>query len=56
VLVNMGNNTPVSSMEASGKVIFAKHNGVSTVNVKMAPNYLTNGESLSLAAQKPGVL
>lgn len=54
VLVQMGKDTPVSSMEASGKVIFAKHNEVSTVNVKMAPNNLTDGERLPLAAKELG--
>ncbi len=45
VLVQMGKDTPVASMESSGKVIFAKHNEVSTVNVKMTPAGTSDGET-----------
>ncbi len=54
VLVQMGKDTPVASMESSGKVIFAKHNEVSTVNVKMTPAGTSDGERIPLSAKELG--
>lgn len=54
VLVQMGKDTPVASMESSGKVIFAKHNEVSTVNVKMTPSGTSDGERIPLSAKELG--
>ena len=33
-MVKMGRDEPVASMDASGKIIWARHNEVQTVNVK----------------------
>lgn len=33
-MVKLGREEPVASMDASGKIIWAKHNEVQTVNVK----------------------
>lgn len=53
VLVQMGKDTPVASMDASGKVILAKHNEVSTVNLKMAQG-CNDGERLPLPSKELG--
>ena len=34
VLIKVGREEPVASMDASGKIIWARHNEVQTVNVK----------------------
>ena len=34
VLIKIGREEPVASMDASGKIIWARHNEVQTVNVK----------------------
>ena len=34
VMVKLGREEPVASMDASGKIIWARHNEVQTVNVK----------------------
>lgn len=53
VLVQMGKDTPVASMDSSGKVILAKHNEVSTVNVKMAQG-IVDAERMALSAKELG--
>lgn len=54
VLVQMGKDTPVASMDTSGKVILAKHNEVSTVNVRTVQGAPTDGERLALGAKELG--
>ena len=34
VLIKIGREEPVASMDASGKIIWARHNEIQTVNVK----------------------
>lgn len=54
VLLQMGKDTPVASMDASGKVILAKHNEVSTVNVKTVQGGINDGERLPLSTKELG--
>ncbi|CAN8072036.1 unnamed protein product [Agarophyton chilense] len=54
VLLQMGKDTPVASMDASGKVILAKHNEVSTVNVRTVQGTLSDGERLSAGTKELG--
>lgn len=54
VLVQMGKDTPVASMDTSGKVILAKHNEVSTVNVRTVHGDITDGERLALGLKELG--
>lgn len=54
VLVQMGKDTPVASMDSSGKVILAKHNEVSTVNVRTVQGGITDGERISLGTKELG--
>ena len=34
ILVKIGREVPVASMDSSGKIIWAKHNEIQTVNIK----------------------
>lgn len=34
IMIKMGKEAPVASMDGSGKIIWAKHNEIQTVNVK----------------------
>lgn len=34
IMIKMGREVPVASMDASGKIIWAKHNEIQTVNIK----------------------
>ena len=34
VMIKIGREEPVASMDASGKVIWARHNDIQTVNIK----------------------
>lgn len=54
VLVQMGKDTPVASMDTSGKIILAKHNEVSTVNVRTVQGGISDGERMPLAAKELG--
>jgi coatomer subunit beta' len=54
VLVQMGKDTPVASMDSGGKVILAKHNEVSAVNVKTVQGELSDGERLVLPSKELG--
>lgn len=56
VMVKIGREEPVASMDASGKIIWAKHNEVQTVNVKAlgADFELVDGERLPLAVKDMG--
>ncbi|KAI7838750.1 hypothetical protein COHA_007543 [Chlorella ohadii] len=55
VMVKMGREEPVASMDASGKIIWARHNEVQTVNVKsLGDAEETDGERLPLAVKDLG--
>jgi hypothetical protein len=34
IMIKMGREVPVASMDSSGKIIWAKHNEIQTVNIK----------------------
>lgn len=38
VVVKIGREEPVASMDSGGKVIWARHNEIQTVNVRSAPD------------------
>ena len=54
VLIKIGREEPLASMDAGGKIIMAKHNEVQTVNLKSLPAdaELNDGERISLAGAK----
>lgn len=56
VVIKMGREEPIASMDNSGKVIWAKHNEVQTVNIKSlgADFELVDGERLPLAVKDLG--
>lgn len=56
VLVKVGREEPVASMDSGGKIIWARHNEVQTVNVKsLGADYTPqDGERLPLAAKDLG--
>lgn len=54
VLVQMGKDTPVASMDSSGKVILAKHNELSTANVRTVQGKITDGERLPVGSKELG--
>lgn len=54
VLLQMGKDTPVASMDTSGKIILAKHNEVCTVNVRTVQGGLTDGERLAVGTKELG--
>ena len=56
VLFKIGREEPVASMDNSGKIIWARHNEIQTVNVKAVPaDYeMADGERLPLAVKELG--
>jgi len=34
IMIKMGREVPIASMDSSGKIIWAKHNEIQTVNIK----------------------
>ena len=50
----MGKEQPVASMDLSGKIIWAKHNEIQTVNVARAQGEVVDGERLPLAVKDLG--
>ncbi|XP_074561524.1 coatomer subunit beta'-1-like isoform X1 [Curcuma longa] len=56
IMVKIGREVPVASMEGSGKIIWAKHNEIQTVNIKTigAEFEVTDGERLPLAVKELG--
>ncbi|VAI69856.1 unnamed protein product [Triticum turgidum subsp. durum] len=56
IMIKMGREVPVASMDASGKIIWAKHNEIQTVNIKtVGANFeATDGERLPLAVKELG--
>ncbi|XP_021910987.1 coatomer subunit beta'-1-like [Carica papaya] len=55
-MVKIGREEPVASMDNSGKIIWAKHNEIQTVNIKSvgADFEVTDGERLPLAVKELG--
>lgn len=37
VMIKIGREEPVASMDSGGKIIWAKHNEIQTVNIKAVP-------------------
>ncbi|TKW19603.1 hypothetical protein SEVIR_4G031200v4 [Setaria viridis] len=56
IMIKMGREVPVASMDTSGKIIWAKHNEIQTVNIKTvgAGFEITDGERLPLALKELG--
>ncbi|KAL2932459.1 Coatomer subunit beta'-2 [Bienertia sinuspersici] len=56
IMVKMGREIPVASMDNSGKIIWAKHNEIQTVDIRrVGANYeVTDGERLPLAVKELG--
>mmetsp|Transcript_31650 Transcript_31650/g.94312 ORF Transcript_31650/g.94312 Transcript_31650/m.94312 type:complete len:1010 (-) Transcript_31650:167-3196(-) len=56
VMIKVGKEEPVASMDASGKVIWAKHSEIQTVNIKsLGADYeMADGERLPLAVKDLG--
>ncbi|XP_027122661.1 coatomer subunit beta'-1-like [Coffea arabica] len=56
IMVKIGREVPVASMDNSGKIIWAKHNEIQTVNIKSvgADYEVTDGERLPLAVKELG--
>ncbi|GMH15955.1 hypothetical protein Nepgr_017796 [Nepenthes gracilis] len=56
IMVKIGREIPVSSMDNSGKIIWAKHNEIQTVDIRrVGPGHeLSDGERLQLAVKELG--
>ncbi|KAK9847959.1 hypothetical protein WJX84_002296 [Apatococcus fuscideae] len=54
VMIKIGREEPVASMDASGKIIWARHNEIQTVNVKSLGTEYEDGERLPLAVKDLG--
>lgn len=56
LMFKIGREDPVASMDASGKIIWSKHNDVQTVNVKSLPSgfEVLDGERLPLTIKELG--
>ncbi|CAA6671934.1 unnamed protein product [Spirodela intermedia] len=57
IMVKIGREEPVASMDSSGKIIWAKHNEIQTVNIKTVGadfEVSTDGERLPLAVKELG--
>ncbi|KAJ8422656.1 hypothetical protein Cgig2_014425 [Carnegiea gigantea] len=56
IMVKIGREIPVASMDSSGKIIWAKHNEIQTVDIRRvgAGYEVTDGERLPLAVKELG--
>ncbi|XP_062229104.1 coatomer subunit beta'-2-like isoform X1 [Phragmites australis] len=56
IMIKIGREEPVASMDSSGKIIWAKHNEIQTVNIKAvgADTEIADGERLPLAVKELG--
>jgi len=55
IMIKIGREDPVCSMDSSGKILYAKHNEVFTANVKTAAaEDLVDGERVTLAVKELG--
>eukprot|EP00898_Chlorokybus_atmophyticus_P005738 jgi/Chlat1/6165/Chrsp41S09032 len=54
IVIKIGREEPVASMDASGKIIWAKHSEIQTVNVRSVTAEMEDGERLQLAVKELG--
>ncbi|KAG2656949.1 hypothetical protein PVAP13_1KG120700 [Panicum virgatum] len=56
IMIKIGREVPVASMDSSGKIIWAKHNEIQTVNIKSVgvDNEIADGDRLPLAVKELG--
>lgn len=55
IMIKIGREEPVASMDNSGKIIWAKHNEIQTVNIKsIGLDEVVDGERLPLAVKELG--
>jgi len=55
VILKLGREEPAASMDQNGKIIWAKHNEIQTVNIKtVAEGEVADGERLSLTTKELG--
>ncbi|XP_024518883.1 coatomer subunit beta'-1 [Selaginella moellendorffii] len=56
IMIKIGKEEPVASMDSSGKIIWAKHNEIQTVNIRAVPTdfEVVDGERLPLAVKELG--
>ncbi|CAD6336442.1 unnamed protein product [Miscanthus lutarioriparius] len=56
IMIKIGREKPVASMDSSGKILWAKHNEIQTVNIKAvgADAEIADGERLPLAVKELG--
>lgn len=55
IMIKIGREEPVASMDNSGKIIWAKHTEIQTVNIKsVGLDEVTDGERLQLAVKELG--
>uniref|UniRef100_A0A0D6QW38 Coatomer subunit beta' n=1 Tax=Araucaria cunninghamii TaxID=56994 RepID=A0A0D6QW38_ARACU len=56
IMIKIGREEPVASMDSGGKIIWAKHNEIQTVNIKAIGSDIdvTDGERLPLAVKELG--
>nr|BAD25013.1 putative Golgi-associated particle 102K chain [Oryza sativa Japonica Group] len=56
IMIKIGREVPVASMDSSGKIIWSKHNEIQTVNIKTigADNEIADGERLPLVVKELG--
>ncbi|XP_022948530.1 coatomer subunit beta'-2-like [Cucurbita moschata] len=56
IMIKLGREEPIASMDNSGKIVWAKHNEIQTVNIKSvgADFEVTDGERLPLAVKEMG--
>lgn len=55
IMIKIGREEPVASMDNSGKIIWAKHNEIQTVNIKsVGLDEVVDGERLPLAVKELG--
>eukprot|EP01087_Luapelamoeba_hula_P020714 TRINITY_DN711_c0_g1_i2.p1 TRINITY_DN711_c0_g1~~TRINITY_DN711_c0_g1_i2.p1 ORF type:complete len:938 (+),score=169.54 TRINITY_DN711_c0_g1_i2:26-2839(+) len=54
LMIKLGSEEPAVSMDQSGKIIWAKHNEIQTVNVKAIGSSLVDGERLAVTTKELG--
>ncbi|PKA57196.1 Coatomer subunit beta'-1 [Apostasia shenzhenica] len=56
IMIKLGREVPVASLDSGGKIIWAKHNEIQTVNIKSVGTdvEVTDGERLPLAVKELG--
>jgi coatomer subunit beta' len=54
VMIKLGKEQPVASMDASGKILWARHNEIQMVNLKSATGEFTDGERVPLQVKDLG--